>query len=364
VTPLLPKHAWTSCAVLLALLGSACGKKSKTAPRDARTYGSSDAASDAGALDIEPTTSAPRPTPAKGKADCKLEYAPRPTRDPNPMCKVTGGEFMMGAPDDDKTAEPDERPAHRVRVRSFLMDQYEVTVEQVVFYLNTVQDNHCPSTQLQYSVDGRVIKPDVLCFYLGGDPSIIEFHDGKYVATPGTERHPVTRATFLGARRYCEWVGKRLPTEAEWEYAARHDPATKTDRRYPWGDTFEPNRANCSTPCAKCTSAGWAKRDCGDKFEREAPVGTFDGTNGTLDGSSPFGLHDMVGNAAEITATCYAPYQPCATVCEPAAPDATSECGRVLRPTGARSSREGATATSRSELGAVGGFRCAAALAP
>src|SRR6266540_3055498 len=66
------------------------------------------------ATDAEPTVPPPAPTVKPGgKGDCKVDYAPKPTRDPNPMCKVAGGTFMMGAAKGDRDADPNEKPAHK-----------------------------------------------------------------------------------------------------------------------------------------------------------------------------------------------------------------------------------------------------------
>ena len=297
----------------IAVVLTACGKKAEpTKKHDAapsvRVQADAVAPTiDAGvAIAGEPTSPPPPPTLGHGRGDCKPEYAPKPTRDPNPMCKVPGGTFVMGADDKEK---PANGPAHRVRVKSFTIDRYEVTVAQVAFFLNTVKDNHCP----------EAITPSGACFEVRGmyADHLLE-KDGVYVVKPGSERLPCTRASPEGAARYCAWAGKRLPTEPEWEYAARHDPKTNKDYIYPWGDTFEKNRTNC------------AEDDCADGFGGLAPVGSFDGTNGRGDDSSPFGLHDMSGNAPELTSSCSRPYKACPDVCDDPGP-ATSRCGHAGR---------------------------------
>ena len=239
----------------------------------------------------EPTVPPPAPTLKRGgKGDCKVEYAPRPTRDPNPMCRIAGGSFMMGAAPSDREAADNERPARKVRVSTFHLDQFEVTVAQVVHYLNAVKDNRC--------VDASA----GTCFQIGSSSPVVE-RGGVFLARPGTDRLPMDHASAEGAERYCAWVGKRLPSDAQWEYAARHDPKTGRDHRYPWGDRFEPKRANCN------------EDDCMDGFGRLAPVGSFDGSGGRLDGTSPFGVHDLAGNGAEIVKDCMAPPVPCDDEC-------------------------------------------------
>jgi formylglycine-generating enzyme required for sulfatase activity len=327
----------------IVILIVACGRKSdapsspgKDAERKAAT-----ASPDATAVDPdEPTIPPPEPTvKAGGKGDCRTEYAPRPTRDPNPMCKIAGGVFTMGTDEADlpdaTNASKHEVPARRVQVSPFYLDQFEVTVAQVVHYLEAVPDNLCKN---KYGT----------CFLTSQTSSSPISHEGAVAtAEPGTERHPFTMATIEGAERYCRWAGKRLPTEAEWELAARLDPLTGKSFMFPWGDVFEPKRANC------------AEEDCEDGFREKAPVGSFDGTAGLLDGSSPWGVHDLAGNTSEVVADCFAPYSTCDPVCVDPLIKTETACKRALRGaswSGSRIRQRGAT---RQEATSATGFRCA-----
>ncbi|GAB3425478.1 formylglycine-generating enzyme family protein [Flindersiella endophytica] len=101
-------------------------------------------------------------------------------------------------------------------------------------------------------------------------------------APGGPADHPVTGLPWPEAAAYCDWLGARLPTEDEWERAARGDDA----REYPWGDVFDPTRANLREYGAGGT----------------LPVGSFPG------GASPFGVLDLAGNCDEWTSTLYVPY--------------------------------------------------------
>jgi len=113
--------------------------------------------------------------------------------------------------------------------------------------------------------------------------------DGKVTPLPGYENHPVALVTWFGANAYCNAMGARLPTEMEWEKAARG----VDERAYPWGDTIERNRANF-----------YASRDVFEsimgKGGETTPVGYYDGSirDGyqTLDNASPYGVVDMAGN--------------------------------------------------------------------
>lgn len=267
--------------ILALLLVFGCGKSS-TKKHD--TPGSNASADTTG----EPKTDPPPPTvKANGKGDCKTDYAPRPKRDPNPMCKVDGGTFTM--------TDPAWKTTKTVTLSPYYMDQFEVTVAQVVHYLNATHNVDC--------IDSYTHEH---CFRLGvrGDSSglnIIKLADGSFAALPGTERRPYTGASRQGAIEYCTWAGKQLPTEPQWEFAARHDPKTGKDYMYPWGDEFDGKRARCRHDTCP---------DGPDTFD-PVDVGTYDGTHGHADGSSPWGIYDMAGNAKEMVADCGAAYEPC-----------------------------------------------------
>jgi formylglycine-generating enzyme required for sulfatase activity len=164
-----------------------------------------------------------------------------PTTPPAGMAYVPGGEFMMGR-DGDKTGY--ESPAHKVTVKPFFIDTYEVTNEDYAKFVKAT--NH-------------VAPPG--------------WTNGSYPA--GAQRHPVTGVTWTDAVDYANWAGKRLPTEEEWEFAARGTDA----RRYPWGNTWNAGLAN-------------TQGASGDVVD----VGSYQG-------QSPFGVFDMVGNAWEWTAS-------------------------------------------------------------
>jgi sulfatase modifying factor 1 len=123
---------------------------------------------------------------------------------------------------------------------------------------------------------------------------------------------PATLVTWTEASRYCEVVGGRLPTEAEWERAARG----LAGRRYPWGNVFDKHRLNGGR-------LGLVPFDSADGFAELAPVGSFPS------GATPSGVHDLAGNAEEWIADWYAPQYPDATEFNPRGPDQGDE--RVIR---------------------------------
>ncbi len=171
-------------------------------------------------------------------------FSPRPSLPPPPgMILIPAGDFMMGT-----IRFTDERPAHRVYVDSFFIDRY-------------------PVTNLQYQQFVNATRRQPPKHWNGGQ------------IPPGKERHPVVNVTWDDAEAYSVWAGKRLPTEAEWEKAARG-----TDSRdYPWGNTFDD---------ALCNARG--------KRGGTVPVGSFPPNS-----NSPYGMCDLVGNVWEWCADWY-----------------------------------------------------------
>lgn len=212
---------------------------------------------------------------------------------PERMVYVPGGEFRMGRDDGDEY----ERPAHQVMVRPFFIDQYEV------------ENSEYQNLRL---MTGHERRPELKA----------EF----------AESLPVTGVTWDDANEYCKKTGKRLPTEEEWEFAARG----RDGRLYPWGNDWGSGLAN---------AAG-------------ASNGMVPG--GTYKGKSPFGAYDMVGNAWEWTASTLTPYSGGSLPAESAGANL-----RVIRGGTYASTSNKATTTYRRGWPATGandysntGFRC------
>jgi len=175
-------------------------------------------------------------------------------KDGAPMVLVPAGEFMMGTRDVGESAEGDERPAHPVYLDAYLFDQYEVTISLYSHYLQETNRT---------------------------EPG---FWSEQALKSHG--RKPVVAVDWNDAIAYCTWAGKRLPSEAEWEKAARGID----QRLYPWGnETPNEQRANFN----HC---------CGFSIEMLTNVGTYER------GQSPYGAYDMAGNALEWTADWYDEY--------------------------------------------------------
>ena len=149
----------------------------------------------------------------------------------------------------------DEQPQHRVYVGAFRIDRTEVAQQD---YQRCVEANLCAPPRVADG-DARLSLP----------------------------AQPVTGVTWSDAQRFCAWVGGRLPTEAEWERAARGNSA----RRFPWGNVYNSRVANHGSP------AGGT--DAHDGYDYAAPVGAL------RDGKSAYGLLDMAGNVWELTADRY-----------------------------------------------------------
>jgi formylglycine-generating enzyme required for sulfatase activity len=200
------------------------------------------------------------------------------------MVRVPAGEFLMGGAD--PKAGDDEKPQHTVSLETFWIDWTEVTNAQYVQFLNAL-GAHAGACSGRDCAETRV----------EDKYSHILHEKGRYVVERGFEDHPATQVSWYGAEAYCEWAGARLPTEAEWEKAARGVEG----RLYPWGD--EP---------PDCGKAQYG--DCGGAT---VPVGSRPA------GASPYGALDMAGNVWEWVADWYDPvYYGASPVQNPQGPDA------------------------------------------
>ncbi len=283
-------------------------------------------------------SSVPAPAPAKSVAD-------EPTC-PEEMATIKAGQFFQGS--DAKDALDNEKPSHNVTLNAYCIDLYETTAGK---YKACSDIGKCK--RVTNELDWPEITPKDKRLYAG----FCTF--GK----PELSDHPINCVSHEMASIYCEAQGKRLPTEAEWEYATRGPDG----RVYPWGDDA-PTAKHLNACGGECVT--WGKRHGApfaalypddDGYAGTAPVGKFPA------GRSRFGPYDVVGNVWEWVADWYAPYGPDAEK-NPTGP-ATGE-RRVIRggafngsyASWLRPSFRYAQAPSALSYGI--GFRCAKSLEP
>ncbi|MEY2504291.1 MAG: hypothetical protein QOG27_571 [Verrucomicrobiota bacterium] len=214
-----------------------------------------------------------------------------------PMLFIPSGEFIMGSEAMD--AAPNERPVTKVTLSKFYISRYPVTNAE----------------------------------YEQFDPS----HGRKRAAGAG-DRHPVVYVSSLEAIKYCQWLTTRerkkyrLPSEAEWEYAARGIDG----RKYPWGN--HENRGDLANFADRNTVFAWSDREIDDGYPESSPVGAFPF------GASPFGVEDLAGNVWEWCLDYFEPYRGVAKV-NPRGP--TSGAKRVYRGGSWKSRFKSVRATAR-----------------
>ncbi len=219
--------------------------------------------------------------------------------DPNAWAQVPAGEFYFGQHDHIETTD-----AYEIMVTDVTVSQYadflnaalaegyvRLADEQIVgFY---------PGDEFRgVKHEERIEAGDWLFIPLNNPSQRIKFDGKTFTAQAGYENHPMTMVTWFGARGYCGYYDWRLPTEMEWEKAAR---GTDT-RPFPWGDEIQRVNANFYSsrdPFEDMSSFG----------SRTTPVGFYNGKQygdyQTLDSASPYGLYDMAGNVWQWTGDVY-----------------------------------------------------------
>jgi len=208
----------------------------------------------------------------------KIFVAPTPTENSNQkllesmvMISIPAGEFIMGAGNNDGKAKEDERPQQVVYLDQYWIDSTEVTAGM---YMECVKAGIC----------------NLDAFFARTTDDMLSL--GDYYTNPKYENFPAVDVSWADANRYCEWAGKRLPTEAEWEKAARG-----TDGQlYPWGNQWQESALNfCDLNCPN----DYRDNSANDQYQYRAPVGSFSA------GKSAYGLFDMAGNVWEWVADWY-----------------------------------------------------------
>ncbi|WP_354687224.1 formylglycine-generating enzyme family protein [Cupriavidus necator] len=241
-------------------------------------------------------------------------------RGPLGMVHVPGGEFLMGS--DSKMAQPNEKPAHKVRVHAFWMDKHHVTNAEfrkfvdATGYVTTAERVPAWETLKVQLPPGTPRPPDsamvpgAMVFVGTSQPVPLRDYsrwwryvpgaDWRHPGGPGTsiegkDDHPVVQVSYEDAQAYAKWVGKRLPTEAEWEFAARGGLEQAT---YAWGDQFAPGGKQMANVWQGQQAQAFpvVSPKAGGAIGT-SPVGTFP-PNG-------YGLVDMTGNAWQWVADWY-----------------------------------------------------------
>jgi len=205
----------------------------------------------------------PDPTQIPPAAPGTMRISPK---DGMPLIYVPAGGFLMGSTDQDPGADLDEKPRHTVTLDAFWIGQTEVTNAMFAGFLNE-RGNQVEERAPWLNAAASEVR-------------IVQSQNGDWQPTLGLEDHPVTFVTWYAAQAYCAWAGGRLPTEAEWEKAARGDDG----RIFPWGGEID------------CTKANYL--DCHEPGS--IPVGSQPA------GASPYGVLDMTGNVWEWVADWHA----------------------------------------------------------
>jgi formylglycine-generating enzyme required for sulfatase activity len=169
------------------------------------------------------------------------------------MIEIPGGPFMLGS----ATFEPNETPPQEMELPTFFIDQFEVANAEYAQFVEATG-------------------------YVTGAEEAGTKRNWRTYYEEGKDNHPVVKVSYADAEAFCEWMGKRLPTEFEWEKAARGPDGLV----YPWGDSMDSNRVNGKESGVRGTTA----------------AGSFSS------GASPYGVEDLSGNVWEWTSSPFLAY--------------------------------------------------------
>ena len=261
------RFSFEICLFLLLIFTASCS--AKIAP----PVSTNQPASTAPSAVIQPTSQSTKPAAgAKPGPDCsKIGQTWTSPKDGAVLMCVPAGEFLMGASETDPRASADEKPQHKVSLDAFWIDRTEVTNAS---FARCLADGAC--------------HPEIY------DQSALTYI--PYAVHPDFQNYPALIYEADAAADYCQWAGRRLPTEAEWEKAARG-----TDGRiYPWGDDLDCSKANYFG-CDNASKIDPKGPRCGySGFCRTARVDDFPA------GASPYGVLNMAGNVWEWVGDWYA----------------------------------------------------------
>ncbi len=243
---------------------------------------------------------------------------PSDVKTPDGMVWIPGGEFMQGAVPQDKMAMAHEQPAHKVAIDGFFMDVTEVTNTQYKKFVDetgylTLAERKIDWEEMKKQLPegtpkphDSIMQPGSLTFKKtkSSVPNLFDFSqwwrwtiganwkqpNGPDSSIKGKDSHPVIHISYEDALAYCAWAGRRLPTEAEWERAAR---GTEKNNTFFWGEDV-----SILSQMANTWEGEFPVRNTkADGFERRAPVKSYP--------PNEFGLYDMAGNVWEWTSDWY-----------------------------------------------------------
>ena len=244
-------------------------------------------------------------------------------RGPQAMMWIPGGEFLMGS--NHKLAQPNEQPAHKIRVAGFWMDQTHVTNAQFSEFVNATGYVSAAERQPDWEAlrvqlpsgtprpPDSALVPGAMVFVGTSKPVSLNDYSQWWSYVPGASwrhpqgpassiegkaDHPVVQVSYEDALAYAKWAGKRLPTEAQWEFAARGGMEQAT---YVWGDELAPD--------GKAMANIWEGRQELFPVARPAIMAKAGGAAGTSPvrtfPANGYGLYDMTGNAWQWVADWY-----------------------------------------------------------
>jgi len=244
------------------------------------------------------------------------------------MVRIPGGTFLMGS----EVHYPEEAPQHRVHVDAFWMDATTVTNAQFAafvaatgyvtvaerpldadLYPGAKPENLQPGGLVFHMTEGPVDTRDISNWWRWTQGACWRAPEGPGSTIEGRENHPVVQVAYEDAEAYAAWAGKALPSEAQWEFAAR---GGLEGAEFAWGDDLAPGGVHVAN-----TWQGpfpW-RNFLADGFERTCPVGSFP--------ANPYGLFEVCGNVWEWTTDWWAakhapdPDKPCCTPANPRGPD-------------------------------------------
>lgn len=290
-----------------------------------------------------------------------LKVPPEGMNNPKGMVWIPGGEFTQGAVATDRQAMSHEKPAHKVAVDGFFMDVHEVTNAQFSAFVKatgyvTIAEREIDWEEMKKQLPegtakphDSIMQPGSLVFRKTREsvPNLYDFSqwwkwtigaNWKMPNGPGSSINgklldPVVHIAYHDAIAYCDWAGRRLPTEAEWEYAAR---AGQENGIYFWGSDENvlsqmANTWNGEFPVSNSSSDG---------FERRAPVKSYP--------PNKFGLYDMAGNVWEWTSDWY----------HTAYYDQLSTAGIAINPLGATTAYNETNPYAKEKVMKGGSFLC------